>query len=118
MKFLIVDDLENVRRTLKKVLSSFGYDDFIEAENGVEALKVFDSSVGFVITDGNMPEMGGVQFIRELRAREGGIRVPVVMVSSDEECIVLALQAGASGFVRKPFTLGQLKQKIEETLKT
>ena len=118
MQFLIVDDSATMRRILCNSLTRIGYDDFVEASDGAEALEVFDDSVEFVITDWNMPNMGGLDFVRALRARADGKDVPILMVTtrSVREDIVSAAQAGVNNYVVKPFTPQILKDKINQTL--
>ena len=88
--------------------------------DGAEALGTFDGSVDFVITDWNMPNMSGLDFVRALRAREDGKKVPILMVTtrSVREDIVLAAQAGVNNYIVKPFTPQVLKEKIDHVLGT
>ena len=67
MKFLIVDDSATMRRIVANSLSRIGYDQYIEAEDGVDALGKFDGSVEFIITDWNMPTRGGLDLVRQIR---------------------------------------------------
>ena len=68
MKFLVVDDSATMRRIVMNSLRRIGFSDFVEASDGVEALDSFDPSIEFVITDWNMPNMGGIDFVRQLRS--------------------------------------------------
>lgn len=115
MKFLVVDDSATMRRIVVNSLHRIGYDDCVEAGDGVEALEAFDPSVEFVITDWNMPNMGGLDFVKALRARGDAKTVPILMVTtrSVREDIVLAAQAGVNNYVVKPFTPAILKEKID-----
>jgi two-component system, chemotaxis family, chemotaxis protein CheY len=119
VKFLIVDDSATMRRIVANSLQRIGYSDFSEAQDGVEALRSFDSSVEFIITDWNMPNMGGLDFVKAIRSREEGRSVPILMVTtrSVREDIVLAAQAGVNNYVVKPFTPQILKEKIDLVLK-
>lgn len=116
MKFLVVDDSATMRRIVVNSLHRIGYDDCVEAGDGVEALEAFDPSVEFVITDWNMPNMGGLDFVKALRARGDAKTVPILMVTtrSVREDIVLAAQAGVNNYVVKPFTPAILKEKIDQ----
>ncbi len=118
MKFLVVDDSATIRRIIVNSLKRIGFDDCIEAGDGIEALETFDSSVDFVITDWNMPNMGGLDFVRALRERDDVNQVPVLMVTtrSVREDIKRAAEAGANNYVVKPFTPQVLKEKIEKLL--
>jgi two-component system, chemotaxis family, chemotaxis protein CheY len=116
MKFLVVDDSATMRRIVVNSLKRIGFDDCIEAGDGTEALDAFDPTVEFVITDWNMPNMGGLDFVRALRARADGADVPILMVTtrSVREDIVQAAQAGVNNYVVKPFTPQVLKEKIDQ----
>lgn len=118
MRFLIVDDSATMRRIVVNSLRRIGYEECIEAGDGSEALERFDPSVGFVITDWNMPTMTGLEFVRALRARAEGRSVPVLMVTtrSVREDILQAAQAGVNNYVVKPFTPQVLKEKIDQVL--
>ena len=118
MRFLVVDDSITMRRIIVNALQRVGYDDAIEAADGKEALDRFDSGVGFVITDWNMPNMSGVDLVRALRARPDGRSVPVLMVTtrSAREDLIAAVEAGVNNYILKPFTPPVLKEKIERLL--
>ena len=68
MKFLVVDDSATMRRIVINSLQRIGFNDTVEAGDGQEALEKFDSSVKFVITDWNMPNMTGTEFTKVLRS--------------------------------------------------
>lgn len=116
MKFLVVDDSATMRRIVVNSLQRIGFSAVVEAGDGIEALKAFDESVGFVITDWNMPNMSGIDFARALRARPDGASVPILMVTtrSVKEDIVAAIDAGVSNYIVKPFTPQVLKEKIDQ----
>jgi two-component system chemotaxis response regulator CheY len=118
MKFLVVDDSATMRRIVVNSLKRIGFELCIEAGDGAEALAAFDASIGFVITDWNMPNMSGIDFVRSLRATEHGKAVPVLMVTtrSIREDIVAAAQAGVNNYVVKPFTPEVLKEKIDQVV--
>lgn len=118
MKFLVVDDSATMRRIVVNSLQRIGFEEAVEAEDGVQALERFDSSVGFVITDWNMPNMSGVDFTRALRDREDGRTVPILMVTtrSVREDIIAAVEAGVNNYVVKPFTPQILREKIDQLL--
>lgn len=118
MKFLIVDDSATMRRIVANSLQRIGFEDYFEAADGSEALGKFDASVDFIITDWNMPNMGGLDFVRAIRSRDEGKSVPILMVTtrSVREDIVQAAQAGVNNYVVKPFTPQILKEKIAQVL--
>ncbi len=118
MKFLIVDDSATMRRIVANSLQRIGFQDHDEAGNGIEALSKFNGSFDFVITDWNMPNMGGLDFVKALRGRPDGKVVPILMVTtrSVREDILQAAQAGVNNYVVKPFTPQVLKEKIDQVL--
>ena len=113
MKFLVVDDSSTMRRIVVNSLQRIGFTDTVEAADGQEALDRFDSSVRFVITDWNMPNMTGTELAKALRAR--GEQVPILMVTarSVREDIIQAMEAGVNNYIVKPFTPQILKEKID-----
>ena len=118
MKFLVVDDSATMRRIVVNSLKRIGFQECVEAEDGVQALEAFDSSIDFVVTDWNMPNMGGIDFVRALRGREDSKDVPILMVTtrSVRDDIVQAAQAGVNNYIVKPFTPQVLKEKIDQVL--
>jgi two-component system chemotaxis response regulator CheY len=118
MKFLVVDDSATMRRILVNSLQRIGYGDCVEAEDGQQALEKFDLSIGFVITDWNMPKMSGLDFAKALRAHGNGRTIPILMVTtrSVREDIVAAVEAGVNSYIVKPFTPQVLKEKIDQVL--
>ena len=118
MKFLVVDDSVTMRRIMTNALQRIGYSDIVEAADGREALGRFDESIGFVITDWNMPNMSGVEFARAVRAKPEGLSVPIMMVTTRgaREDIVAGVEAGVNNYILKPFTPSVLKEKIDRLL--
>ena len=86
-----------------------------EAGSGVEGLEVLSNqSVHLILSDINMPSMDGLEFLRQIRARNLAEGVPVVMITteSSEEHVKQAILAGAQGYIRKPFTAEQVKERV------
>lgn len=120
MRFLIVDDSSTMRRIIINTLNKLGYKEFFEAGNGREGVdKLSTTPVDMVITDWNMPEMSGIDFIRALRANDATKALPVLMVTTNaaEDDIKEALRAGVNNYVIKPFTPETIKEKIQSALK-
>lgn len=114
---LIVDDSAVMRKIVERALRQAGLDALIvrEAGNGNEGLEVLSAqSVDLILSDINMPSMDGLEFVRQIAARNLAPGVPVVMITteSSEEHVKEAIQAGARGYIRKPFTAEQVKQKV------
>jgi two-component system, chemotaxis family, chemotaxis protein CheY len=118
VKFLVVDDSPTMRRIIVNSLQRIGYNDCVEAGDGVEALERAGAAIDFVITDWNMPNMGGLDFVKALRQTDSGKTKPVLMVTtrSVREDIVEAAQAGVNNYIVKPFTPQILKDKIDQVL--
>jgi two-component system chemotaxis response regulator CheY len=115
MKILIVDDFPTMRRIIKNLLKDLGYENVDEAEDGVMGLeKLRNGSFEFVVSDWNMPNMDGLTMLQTIRADPELKKLPVLMVTAEakKENIVAAAQAGANGYVVKPFTAATLEEKI------
>lgn len=117
LKFLVVDDFSTMRRIVRNLLKEVGITNVDEAEDGQIALqKLRTGDFNFVVSDWNMPNMTGIQLLREIRADESLKHLPVLMVTAEakKENIVEAAQAGASGYVVKPFTAATLDEKLQK----
>ncbi len=116
---LIVDDSASMRQMVTFTLRDAGYE-IIAANNGRDALAKLDGTkISMVITDLNMPEMDGIELIRELRGRPGLKFTPIVMLTteSQESKKMAGKQAGASGWIVKPFKPEQLIETVRKFVK-
>ncbi|ADL55013.1 chemotaxis response regulator CheY [Gallionella capsiferriformans] len=116
-RFLVVDDFSTMRRIVRNLLKELGFVHMQEAEDGVEALrKLRADTFDFVVTDWNMPNMSGIELLRAIRADAKLRHLPVLMVTAEakRENIIEAAQAGASGYVVKPFTAATLDEKLKK----
>jgi two-component system chemotaxis response regulator CheY len=114
---LIVDDSAAIRKILQRVLrqTDLPIGDVLEAGDGVEALKALDNRhVHLILSDINMPNMDGLQLLTQLKASEKWKSVPIIMVTTEggQAKVIEAVQLGAAGYVRKPFTAEQIKEKL------
>jgi two-component system, chemotaxis family, chemotaxis protein CheY len=119
MKILIVDDFAMVRKLIKGHLKEFGYINTVEAEDGVLALKVLKSqTIDFIISDWNMPNMSGLELLKAVRADADCCKIPFLMITAEatKENIILALKAGVSNYIVKPFPPAKLNEKITQIL--
>ena len=119
MRFLVVDDFITMRRIMGNLLKDLGYTDVKEAEDGFDALnKLRSGDFDFVMADWNMPNMTGIELLRAIRADSKLKHLPVLMVTAEakRENIIEAAQAGANGYVVKPFTAGTLDEKLKKIL--
>ncbi|WP_296229071.1 chemotaxis response regulator CheY [Ralstonia sp. UBA689] len=116
-RFLVVDDFPTMRRIVRNLLKELGFSNVDEAEDGAAGLaKVKEGRFDFVISDWNMPNMDGLQMLQSIRADANPIisKLPVLMVTAEakKENIIAAAQAGANGYVVKPFTAATLDEKL------
>lgn len=114
---MIVDDSAAIRKILKRVLDQAGITlgVVVEAGDGVEALeKLKQQPVNLILSDINMPNMDGIQLLTELKAKGDSKHIPVIMITTEggEAKVMEAVQLGAAGYVRKPFTSQQIKEKL------
>jgi two-component system, chemotaxis family, chemotaxis protein CheY len=114
---LVVDDSAAIRKILQRVLRQTGMaiKTIHEAGDGQEALAVLSANkVDLVLTDINMPKMDGLQLLASLKASAQWRHMPVVMITTEggETKVSEAVKLGASGYVRKPFTADQIKEKL------
>lgn len=117
MNILIVDDSAAIRKILQRVLgqANLAMTNVYEASDGIEALAVLKANkVNLILSDINMPRMDGLQLLSEIRTVEEWKSVPVVMITTEgsHAKVMEAVQLGASGYVRKPFTPDQIKEKL------
>lgn len=114
---LIVDDSVTMRKIIKHHLTQLGYSTIKEASNGKEGLEKLDEGgIDLIICDWNMPEMNGLHFLHNLRAKEGCQEIPVIMLTTvnTQDEVMAALKAGANSYITKPFSRDSLKEKIEQ----
>ena len=119
VRFLIVDDFSTMRRMIRNILKEIGYANAEEAEDGQAALvKLRAADFDFVVSDINMPNMDGLALLKSIRADDSLRTLPVLMVTAEacKEDIVTAAQAGASGYIVKPFTKATLEEKVQKIL--
>lgn len=115
LKFLVVDDFSTMRRIVRNLLKELGYTNVDEAEDGALALaKLRNGDFDFVISDWNMPNMDGLTMLQNIRQDPALAKLPVLMVTAEakKENIIAAAQAGANGYVVKPFTAATLDEKL------
>ncbi|CAG4882147.1 chemotaxis regulator transmitting signal to flagellar motor component [Georgfuchsia toluolica] len=117
IKFLIVDDFPTMRRIIRNLLKELGYTNVDEAEDGVSALKQLRvNNFDFVVSDWNMPNMDGLELLRTIRAETTLQMLPFLMITAEakKENIIAAAEAGASGYIVKPFTAAVLNEKLNK----
>jgi two-component system chemotaxis response regulator CheY len=117
LKFLVVDDFSTMRRIVRNLLKELGFTHVDEAEDGAVALtKLRDGGFEFVVSDWNMPNMDGLTLLQNVRADPRLKTLPFLMITAEakKENIIAAAQAGASGYIVKPFTAATLQEKLDK----
>jgi two-component system chemotaxis response regulator CheY len=114
---MIVDDSAAIRKILRRVLqqAEVPVGQVHEANDGLEALEVLKShTINLMLCDINMPNMDGIELLGKVKATENLRSVPVVMITTEgsQARVMQALELGAAGYVKKPFTADQIKEKL------
>ena len=120
IKILLVEDAVTMRKIEISALNSLGFRNVFEAGDGKIATEVIEAQGGvdLVISDWNMPNMGGYDLLLWLRSNEKYKGIPFLMATgqSDRSQAKTAIDGGANGLIAKPFSPGELKEKLEEVM--
>lgn len=117
---LIVDDQKTMLRIIRTLLNQIGFADVTEATDGTKALELCaQQSFGLILSDWNMDEMSGLDFLKALRMTDKGKNTPFIMITAESktENVLAARQAGVNNYIIKPFNADTLRAKIESVLK-
>ena len=114
---LIVDHSPGIRKILQRVLrqTEIPIGNVYEAGDGAEAIEALKKhTIGLILSDIDMPNMDGLELLTKVRAEQAWQNLPIVMVSNEgaHAKVLEAVERGASGYVRKPFTAEQIKEKL------
>lgn len=115
IQILVVDDMLTMRKVVAKILRDLGYINITQAVDGNDAWeKAKEGTFGLIISDWNMPNCTGVEFLKRIRAEEKTAKTPFLLVTAEAEQhqIVEAIQAGVDQYVVKPFTTAGLQEKL------
>ena len=116
MRVLVVDDSRAIRRIIGDIMRELGFE-VIEAGNGLEALAQLDEHglPDIVLVDWNMPEMNGLEFIKQVRANPAYFDLPLMMVTTETEMerMATAFVAGVNEYVMKPFDKQTLLEELQ-----
>ncbi len=119
LRVLLVDDSPNARRFMRRVLENLGLREFVEANNGLEAVAVLEQTMfDLIVTDYNMPEMDGQALVEYVRQQSWQASIPILMVTSesDEGRLAAVEQAGVSGICDKPFEPATIRALLRSAL--
>lgn len=117
---LVADDFSTMRRIVSNLLREAGVTQISEAEDGREALRKLEAgNFNFVVSDWNMPNMTGLELLQAVRSNPSLKHLPFLLITAEarKENIIDAAQAGADGYIVKPFTAATLNDKIAAILK-
>ncbi len=116
---LVVDDFATMRRIVKGNLRQLGFTNIVEAEDGRLALEELKKNeIGLIISDWNMPNMTGLEFLKAVRSDESFKKIPFVMVTAEgqKNNVMEAAKAGVSNYIVKPFTPDTFEEKLKKVL--
>lgn len=119
IKILIVDDFATMRKVVRNLLKQTGYENIVEAEDGIIALRTLKTQkIDFIISDWNMPNMTGIDLLRAVRADNELTKTPFLMVTAEalQDNVVTAVKAGVNNYIVKPFTAEVLNEKISKIM--
>lgn len=119
-KVLVVDDMLTMRKIVTKILRELGFTDIHEAQDGAEAwTKTQTGNFGLIISDWNMPNTTGLDFLKKVRADQKLAKTPFLLVTAEAEQhqVAEAIKSGVDQYVVKPFSKEGLKAKLEATYK-
>ncbi len=120
MKILVVDDMATMRKIIKNMLGQIGFTNLTEADDGAPAWQMIKDATElgipyeFIVSDWNMPKMSGLDLLKHLRETPEYQALPFLMITAEAEQsnVVIAVKAGVSNFIVKPFSAQVLKEKI------
>ena len=116
-RILITDDALFMRVTLKNILTQHGYEVVGEAQNGVEAVKLYDELKPDLVTmDITMPEMNGIEALKKIKSNDSSANVVMCTAMGQKNMVVEAIQAGAKDFIVKPFQPERVIEALEKVL--
>tara|TARA_B100001971_G_C18268046_1_gene596584 strand:+ start:15565 stop:15963 length:399 start_codon:yes stop_codon:yes gene_type:complete len=121
-KILIVDDMSTMRKIIKNMLTKMGCNNLTEADDGKPAWEMIQKAheegapFEFIVSDWNMPGLSGLDLLKNIRADERFKKLPFLMITAEAEQsnVVIAVKAGVSNFIVKPFAITTLKEKIDK----
>ena len=125
IKILVVDDMSTMRKIIKNMLGQIGFTNITEADDGATAWPMIENAIKegspyeFIVSDWNMPQLSGLDLLKRVRETAGLEKLPFLMITAEAEQgnVVIAVKAGVSNFIVKPFSAAVLKEKIDKIFK-
>lgn len=122
MKIIVVDDMATMRKIIKNMLTQIGFTNIQEADDGATAWPLISQAkengepFEFILSDWNMPQLSGLDLLKKIRSTPGLEKTPFLMITAESEQgnVVVAVKAGVSNFIVKPFSAQVLKEKIDK----
>jgi len=116
-KIMLVDDAAFMRMMIKKALTDNGFSNFVEAQDGAEAVRKYEEEKpDLVIMDITMPNMDGLQALKKIREADASARVVMCTAMGQESMVVDAIKSGARDFIVKPFNAERIVQTVNSIL--
>ena len=116
-KIMLVDDAAFMRMMIKNSLTQAGYEDFIEAQDGVEAVKKYsEENPDLVIMDITMPNMDGLQALKKIRESDEEAKIVMCTAMGQESMVIDAIKSGAKDFIVKPFNAQRITETVNKIL--
>jgi two-component system chemotaxis response regulator CheY len=115
IKVLVVDDMSTMRKIVGKILKDMGYTNIVEAADGVQAWEAIQKEqIGLVISDWNMPNCSGLEFLKKVRGDQRFKKTPFLLVTAEAEQhqVAEAVKSGVDQYVVKPFSKDALEAKL------
>ena len=114
---LIVDDAAFMRMMIKDILTKNGYEVVGEAENGIKAVEKYKELMpDLVIMDITMPEVDGIQAVKEIKKINGTAKIIMCSAMGQQAMVIEAIQAGAKDFIVKPFQAERIIEAVKKVL--
>ncbi|HEY8422717.1 MAG TPA: response regulator [Thermoclostridium sp.] len=114
---LIVDDAAFMRMMIKDILAKNGYTVVGEAENGLRAVEKFkELRPDLVIMDITMPEMDGIQAVKQIRAISSDAKIIMCSAMGQQAMVIESIQAGARDFIVKPFQADRVLEAVKKVV--
>ena len=113
LNILVVDDSLIIRKNIRKMVEELGHNVMAEAKNGVEAVAMYKKATPDLVTmDITMPEMDGIEVVKQIKAEDPNAKIIMVTSHGQEEKVIESVRAGASGYLLKPITIDRIALAI------